>query len=89
MTNSKRLNVTVTAYEGDVEFPEAYHYPEFVSAQLAERFGAKVETDVGTRNQVFAHGFEDDAAVAEDAMDLIKGGLWDDFCSHGYKEFSA
>lgn len=89
-TTKRRLSVTVTAYEGDVGFPEAESYPEFVSARLAEMFGAEVETSVGLKTQVFAYGFgAEESDVVRDAESAVKVDFWEEFCAEGYKQFTA
>ena len=87
-TNYKRINVTVTRYEGDVAFPEADHYDEYVAEQLAERYGAPVEVSFGLRTNVSLYGFEGQRDVEHEISTLVKVDLWDDFCSHGYKAFT-
>ena len=88
----KCINVTVTRYEGDVAFPEADHYDEYVAEQLAERYGAPVEVSFGLRTNVSLYGFvgEDqrESDVEHEISTLVKVDLWDDFCSHGYKAFT-
>lgn len=81
-TNSKSLHVTVTAYDGDVEFPEAKYYPDFVAGRLADLYGASVEVNTGLRTQVRAYGFgADESAIEEEIASLVKVALWDDFCA--------
>lgn len=89
-TRERKINIETTAYDGDAPFPEAASYPEFVAQQLVERYGEPVECSVGSRTQAFLYGFgEDESALADEIADLVKVGLWDDFCTDGYKAFSA
>lgn len=90
MTNTtKRINVTVTTYQGDAPFPEAEHYDEFVAKQLADRYAATVECSYGLRVHVSLYGFgEDESTVVDEIASAVKVDLWDDFCSDGYKAFT-
>lgn len=91
MTTTKRINVTTAAYSGDVKFPEASSYPEFVAERLAERYGAEVDADDhGLETKVALHGFgEDESATQDEILSLVKVDLWDEFCDHGYKAYSG
>lgn len=89
---AKRINVTTTAYEGDVAFPEADSYPEFVAERLADLYGAEVDCSVGRQTRAFLYGF-DQADVNEDELtreivSLVKVDLWDEFCAEGYKAYT-
>jgi hypothetical protein len=89
----KRIDVTTTAYEGDVAFPEADHYPEYVVEQLANRYAAVVMCSLGRVVRVSADGFGDDDygnnEVEGEVTRLVKVDLWDDFCAEGYKAFAV
>lgn len=83
-----RINVTTTPYDGDQDFPEAAHFDEYVAEQLAERFpGAEISVEFGSRSRVTVYG--DDSIDEDDVANLVAYDLWDEFCNHGYKEFSA
>ena len=87
---TKRINVTTTSYEGDVAFPEASHYPEFVAAELAERYGAEIDASGGgLKTTVFLYGFgEDESSLSDEILELVKISLWDAFCDQGYKAYT-
>ncbi len=87
-----KINVETTAYEGDVAFPEAEHYPEFVAAQLAERFpNAEIDVSIGSKTRVTLYGFRaaGDSYLEHDIETQVKVEFWDAFCADGYKAYSS
>lgn len=87
---ARRINVTTTAYEGD-EFPEAEHYPEFVADRLSADYNAEVDCSVGSRTAAHLYGFEDqgNTDLEDEIRQRVQVDLWDEFCSTGYKAYSA
>jgi hypothetical protein len=88
----KRINVTTTAYEGDVAFPEADSYPEFVAEELTRCLGVQVDCSVGgftTKVSVYGYGEEDTSDLENDVTEMVQQTLWEDFCRDGYKAYSA
>jgi hypothetical protein len=87
----KRINVTTTAYEGDVEFPEAQYYPEFVASELTRRLGVPVECSVAGKTAAHLYGYEDreEYDLQHEIISLVKVDLWNDFCDQGYEAYSA
>jgi hypothetical protein len=84
----RQIYVTVTPYEGD-NFPEADHYPEYVAERLADLYSTTVVWTVGSRTlvSVYKNGRREFSDLDDEIEDLVKVGLWNDFCSHGYKEY--
>jgi hypothetical protein len=91
-TTARKINIETTAYEGDVAFPEAEHYPAFVAAQLAEQFpGVEIDVSVGLKTKAFAYGADglpDDSVDVDGIESQVRVDLWDAFCSDGYKDYS-
>ncbi|HZN64407.1 MAG TPA: hypothetical protein VFB66_03845 [Tepidisphaeraceae bacterium] len=86
---TKRINVTTTSYEGS-DFPEAANYCEYVAAELGRIYdGFEIDVSEGPETKVFVYGAENDGEVADEVSQLVRTSLWDDFCEHGYKDFSA
>jgi len=88
----KKISVETTAYDGDVAFPEAEHYPEFVATELAKQFpGAEIEVSEGPRTGAWL--YEWDAATESDDRDSIvqqvQVELWDAFCAGAYQDYSV
>jgi hypothetical protein len=92
MNTTKQINVTVTEYEGDVAFPEAAHYPEYVSAALAGSypgFAVNVSTGPRTTAHVYGADIEPPRDLEHEIESLVKVDLWDAFCADGYKRFAG
>lgn len=89
MKTEKRINVVTTEYQGDAEFPEAAHYPEYLVEQLESIYpGFKVEVSFGLSTKVSIYGRTVFGNMEHEVEGLVKVGLWDDFCASGYKEYS-
>ena len=88
--NARRINVTVTAYEGDA-FPEAEHYPEFVADRIASLYSAKVDCSEGQATRVFLYGFDDqgNTDLEDEIKSVVQVDLWEEFCAEGYKAFAS
>jgi hypothetical protein len=87
--NKPRISVTVTPYEGN-DFPEATHYPDFVAEALAEHYpNHKIEVLEGSKNRAFIYGRSAHDTEADDIAELAQYGLWDEFCTEGYKAYSG
>lgn len=89
-TNTRRrINVTLSVYEGD-DFPEAAGFPEYVAERIAAGWpGSEVEISEvpdGQETRVFVYGGPGDADdVAAEITDMAKVDWWNDFCDDGYK----
>lgn len=79
------IQVEITRYDGDVEFPEAERYNEYVAEQLAERYpGTEFDVSYGLRARCSAQF----GVFAQEVEALIKVELWDAFCADGYRQFA-
>jgi hypothetical protein len=88
---TKHINLTVTRYDGDVEFPEAEHYDEFCADEVAKLYPAfKVECEFGAKTAAHVYGTDLDGRDLErEITSMLKVDLWDQFCTDGYKQFTA
>lgn len=86
-----RINVTTTHYEGDAAFPEAEHYPQYVANELAKRYpGARIDVSFGGRTRASVYGFDNEPGrdLEYEIKTLVGVDLWNDFCAHGYREYT-
>jgi hypothetical protein len=91
LTTEKRINLTVTQYDGDQPFPEAEHYDEFCLEQIAALYpGFAVECGFGPRTEAHVYGADLDGRDLEhEISSMLKVDLWDQFCTDGYKAYAA